>query len=220
MTDSTTTNKPAPRRTSPLKLLIATVLVVGFLVVAWVTLLNWRKDGQVNIRPFDSSWWSPGVASAQPVLAGAKRVSEQASDALWAEGGLVDQAERWWSSKSARTVAPTTATSPSQQEPSAKPASPAKRYERAIADAEIDFQLGLDHYRRGSPKDGVITPERLDQLREARTRFLSAKDRVQRVIGPYSECEDHDPDRLADAKALAQYDERLLVSLNRFFDTP
>ncbi len=208
------------------KAFVILVLLAFAATLAWVTVLNWRKDGHFSFRIFDTAWWRPGMASAQPVLDGALNASNKANDALWGDNGLVDQTSRWWSSKlSARDKATGTPAKPAAQpdavpKPAQVPAVDLKRLERSLADAEIDFQLGLDHYRLAKPKENELVPETRDHLRQARGRFLSAKDMLERVIPQYESATGHDDERLADAKALQTYNERLLASLNKLLDVP
>jgi hypothetical protein len=220
---------PAPKRSRLPRILLALVVVSVVVTVAYVALLNRRKDGVFSFRVFDAAWWRPGMASAQPVIDGAKSATAKANEALWGAGGVVDQAERWLDGKVARSAPATSgaAPAPAPGGPVVAPAVPtapdpdvvtAKRCEQKIADAEIDFQVGLDHYRRANPQGNVLTAAQRDHLREARTRFLSAKDLLDRTLETYADCSAHDKDRLADGKALRDYDERLLVSLTRVID--
>lgn len=214
--------KPARSHTM-MKAFVILVLLAFAATLTWVTVLNWRKDGHFSFRIFDTAWWRPGVASAQPVLDSARNASSKANDALWGDDGLVDQTSRWWSSKLSARDKPAASTTPkpaAQPEPAAIPGADVKRLERALADAEIDFQFGLDHYRLAKPKENELVPETRDHLRQARARFLSAKDMLARVIPQYENAQGHDQDRLADAKALETYNERLLASLNKLLDVP
>ncbi len=209
------------------------MLAVSALVIAvgYMAVLNHRKDGVWTFHVFDAAWWSPGVEGTRPVIDGAKQATSKANDALWGSGGLVDQAEQWFNGKVERApAAADKSADKSAKKPEPAPTSPAqpakpdpdvllaRRCEQAIADAEIEFQTGLDHYRRANPQGNSLTAAQRKSLHEARARFLSAQDRLDRTLESYATCSEHDPDRLKDGKALRDYNQRLISSLNRVID--
>lgn len=215
-TASTSPKPAAPRSHRAIKLFIMLVLVAFLGALLWVTYLNWSKDGRFSFRIFDTSWWRPGVDAAQPVIDHARSASDRAGDALWGDDGLVDQAAQWWGTKQeARAKA-----EPKPSAPTAPPSDDLKRCERAIADAEIDFQYGLDHYRMANPRDAGTAGARREHLRQARSRFLSTRDLLGRAIDPYAKADGHDAERLADAKALQLYNDRLIASLDKLLEVP
>jgi hypothetical protein len=219
--DKTTKSPPAPKASFGSRLItgVISLVLVAFLgALLWTTYLNWRKDGRFSFRIFDTAWWRPGVDSAQPAIDGARSAAKSANDALWGDGGLIDSASRWWSIKQKERAQNEAAT------PAAAAAAPKteelKRCEKAISDAEIDFQVGLDSYRLANPSVGELDDRRRGHLREARAKFLSVKDLLGRAVPKYESLDGHDAERLADAKALQQYDERLLSSLDRLLEVP
>jgi hypothetical protein len=188
--------------------------VIAFCIaLMWVTLVHWHRDGQFSFRLFDPAWWRPGVDSAQ-------QHADDAGQALWAPGGLIPKAEAWWDARSATTANPSagSATTPAIANSTATGATvatvaasgpvddaPRRRLEAQISGAETDFQLGLDEYRAANPANGTSTLPQRDHLRQAKAHFLLAKDALDHAIPAYADAIGHDPDRLADATALRDY---------------
>jgi hypothetical protein len=219
--DKSTRTAPPPQQASRgsrfIKALITLVLVAFLGAMLWTTYLNWRKDGRFSFRIFDTAWWRPGVDSAQPAIDGARSAARSANDALWGDGGLIDSAARWYEGKQKEreqgaAAKPDTAAAPRSEE--------LRRCEKAIADSEIEFQYGLDYYRLANPREGELNDQRRGHLRDARAKFLSVKDLLGRAVPKYEALDGRDADRLADAKALQQYDERLLASLDKLLEVP
>jgi hypothetical protein len=219
--DKTTKSQPpqASRGSRFIKGLISLVLVAFLGALLWTTYLNWRKDGRFSFRVFDTAWWRPGVDSAQPAIDGARNAAKSANDALWGDNGLIDSASRWWNGRQ-KERAQSEAAKPAAAAAPAPKGEELKRCEKAIADAEVDFQYGLDSYRLANPREGELDDRRRGHLRDARAKFLSVKDLLGRAVPKYESLDGHDNDRLADAKALQQYDDRLLASLDRLLEVP
>jgi hypothetical protein len=214
-------DKPQARSHPLLKGFLALVLLLFLGAVGWTTYLHYVKEGTFSFRIFDAAWWSPGVESSQPVLDSARSVSQSAHDAVWGDHGLVAEASRWWSEhEKSRAKAQSPPPEPLPTLPGApRPTdSELPHLESLLTQAENDFGAGLDQYRASN--EAPTESETRDLQLKARAHFLSTADLLTRTIPRYGQSQGHDRDRLADAKALQDYNQRLLGTLAKRLDLP
>ncbi len=187
------------------KLVVLLAIAALLIALSYNTWANTRATGVFSFHPFDSAWWQPGVDKAEPVVESGKHAASDANDAVWGSGGLVERTEAWWSGRAASA---------------AIPVAPGTRSEldAALARAETQFDTGLAAYRRANPSDGAFTPERRAALIEAKAAFTAVRGTLDAHLPAYRALPDHDAHRLADLKALSEYNDRLLSSVATTLD--
>jgi len=204
---------PPQRSHGLLKAFIGLIMLAFLAAVGWVTYLHWSRDGHWSFDIFTASWWDPGIQSSQPVLDSAgqatSQVAQSAHDALWGEHGLAAEAGKWWHDHVENRPKPNL--TPEQV------ASERARLERDLSDAENEFARGLDEFRKAG--NGSASAAH-DHALEARAHFLATKDLLSRTIPAYQAVPGYDYGRYQDAKALQDYNQRLLTSISERLDAP
>ena len=214
MSEAKDPKSPPPQRSHGLlKAFLGLVMLAFLAAVGWVTYLHWSTDGHWSFDIFDAPWWHPGIEASQPVIDSATRATSQvtssAHDAVWGDHGLAEEAGKWWHEHVENRPKP--ALTPQQV------ASDRSRLERDLADAENEFARGLDQYRKAG--DGTATAAH-DHALEARAHFLATQDLLTRTMPAYQQVTGYDHDRYEDAKALQDYNQRLLTSVSGRLDAP
>lgn len=190
---------------------------IGGLAVA--TYANWRRDGRFTFHVFDSTWWGNGRSEAAPYAAGARTAAEQAYQAVWGAGGMVERAEQWLNglrrddppapgAPAVPSTDPSAAPTADKPKPPGTPRSAeAQRLEGRFTKAEEDFRSGLAAFKRTGA--GTRNARRTAQA-EAIAHFGRCRDALLAAIDPYRAVADHDRHRLAEAEELGRMNQRFL----------
>ena len=212
------------------QLLIAFILVSIVGALAWATLAQHRVSGTWSFHPLDSAWWSPqpvGQNGGDPfadVANDAKKIADQAGQALWGPGGMVERGEAWWNAQNntpATTTAPTStnhgippvASSPNKPVTTPAPATSVRSLlEQRLTASEQRFADGLHLAKQARPSlnDNAATlAGRMNTLTQARSCFAEVERDLGESIPAYQAIPGHDPSKVASAKQLQHFAQQM-----------
>lgn len=209
------------------RLLITFVLVSLVGALAWATLAHHRVSGNWSFHPLDSAWWSPQPASQNggdpfaDVAQDAKKLADQAGQALWGPGGMVERGEAWWNNQSHASPEATSGqkTNPSHVTAPVKPlTAPAPStslrslLEQRLTASEQRFADGLQLAKQARPSvsDNAATlAGRLSTLAQARQCFAEVERDLGESIPAYQAIPGHDASKVASAKQLQHFAQQM-----------
>ncbi len=203
-----------------IKLLMILTLVTLAGALAWTTLANHRAHGVWSFHPLDPAWWSPqadprvGADPFAEVAHDAKRLADQAGEALWGPAGLVERCETWWRTNQQQGQAggstPGAPGAPPQsgagQPPvTTVPTSVRGRLEQRLSDSDRRFAEGIELAKRARPALGDDTAAltgRMRTLHQAQACFAEVERELAETIPAYQAVPGHDVSKLASARQL------------------
>ena len=211
------------------RLLIALVLVSLVGALAWATLAHHRVSGNWSFHPLDSAWWSPQPASQNGgdpfanVAQDAKKLADQAGQALWGPGGMVERGEAWWNNQSHALPEATPDqnhhTSPphviAPDKPLTAPApstSLRSLLEQRLTASEQRFADGIQLAKQARPSlsDNAATlAGRMSTLAQARHCFTEVERDLGESIPAYQAIAGHDASKVASAKQLQRFAQQM-----------
>jgi hypothetical protein len=203
-----------------LRLVVTLGLVLGIAALGVATVANWRRAGRVTFHVFDARWWGVGRTEAEPYVAGARTAADQAYTAVWGDGGLADQAERWLDGLrrderdggSPIADGATTTAQPADATMPADPAAALKRCEQRFRSAEASFRSGLAASKRAAAASGDAKRASRD---EAIRHFIACRGLLTPAIATYRTLPEHRVPRLAEAEELGRLNQRFLQAAEK-----
>ena len=213
------------------RLLIAFILLSIVGALAWATLAHHRVSGTWSFHPLDPAWWSPqpvGQNGGDPfadVANDAKKLADQAGEALWGPGGMVERGEAWWKAQNntPTTTAPTTTptnhniptTAPAPDKPVIAPApstSLSSLLEQRLTASEQRFADGLQLAKQARPSlsdNAAALAGRMNTLTQARQCFAEVERDLGESIPAYQAIPGHDASKVASAKQLQRFAQQM-----------
>lgn len=220
-----------------IKFLMLLVALAVLAALAWGVYANWSRDRDgdgkgdgFSLDVTDPDWLATSKDKAQPWIDYSFEKAAAAKDAVWGDGGLIDDTEAWLREREAQQPAspppavppPATGLAPtSPTGPVAAPAKPVKtpatlRQEEQFRTAAELMQEGLVHYRAGVPANNGWTDASVKSLNEAQRCFTRVRDLLgEENLSRYAAAPDHDPRLLTDARAMQGKNQHLLHSVQK-----
>jgi hypothetical protein len=176
------------------------------LVLVFATWANYRHEGKVSFRVFDSTWWGVGRDTSQPYVDSAKGMASSAYEKVWGKDGLVDQADAWLKRDDPALSEPVTTgtVEGAVDERSA--------HEHAFAEAQDRFEQGLVTWRSTKPVQEGASRD-LEAVKRAKADFKHVEALLDKHIPAYNSTPGKNLRVLKDAEDLQALNRRMLEQI-------